>query len=184
MGFDDKELRFSKTIKCQTVAIASITQLFSTRSDFMSDLTIQIISAVEDDRAFFVHAHHTAYRWAIEEMFGWDELVQDNYASAAFDGGGIHVIWNKGKRIGVVGWELKMDCLWLKEFYILPTYQGQGIGSYVVEQTIKQSIDLGKDLALRTLRVNAQAKMLYERLGLSVTDKTDIHWIMGRSVLG
>jgi len=143
---------------------------------------IQFQSAEEEDRAFYIHVHHTAYRSAIEEMFGWDESVQNGFANSAFDGGGIHLIWFEEGRIGVVGWDLMVDCLWLKELYILPEFQRRGIGSYVVQEAIKRSIEVGKNLRLRTLRVNIGAKKLYERLGLLVIHETDIHWTMERSI--
>lgn len=144
---------------------------------------VKFVPTVEEDRSFFVYVHHTAYRDVIEKMFGWDVLLQNSYANASFDDGGIQLIWLKNERIGVVGRDILDDCLWLKELFILPNYQGQGIGSYVVSQAIKQSIELGKELRLRTLKVNLGAKRLYERHGLSVIKETDIHWVMTHSVL-
>ena len=71
----------------------------------MKNDQIKYIPVTGEDRAFFIHVHHTAYRDAIEKMFGWDEVLQDRYANHAFDEGGMNIIWHKGKRIGVFGWE-------------------------------------------------------------------------------
>ena len=39
-------------------------------------MKLKYILAAEEDRAFFIHVHHTAYRDVIEDMFGWDEKRQ------------------------------------------------------------------------------------------------------------
>jgi GNAT superfamily N-acetyltransferase len=139
---------------------------------------IKYTPTTEKDRAFFIHVHHTAYRDTIEEMFGWDEERQDQLANRPFDEGGIHIVWHDDERIGVVGWEYREDHLWLKELFLLPEYQGLGIGSQIIKNTIKQARSLAKDVRLRTLKANLRAKELYERHGFEVTEATDIHWNM------
>ena len=139
-------------------------------------MNLKYLPAIEQDRAFFIHVHHTAYRDTIEEMFGWDEERQDELANLPFDEGGINIVWNRDNRIGVVGWEEREDHLWLKELFLLPEYQGQGIGSQIVKDTITKSRSLAKDVRLRTLKANTRAKELYERHGFVVTEASDIHW--------
>lgn len=139
---------------------------------------IKYIPAIEKDRDFFIHVHHAAYRETIEEMFGWDEKRQDELANRPFDEGGIQIIWKDDKRIGVVGWEDRDEYFWLKELFILPEYQGNGIGSKIVEETIELATALKKDIRLRTLKANLGAKKLYERYGFKVTEANDIHWNM------
>lgn len=141
-------------------------------------MNLKYILATEGDRAFFIHVHHTAYRDTIEEMFGWDEKRQDELANRPFDEGGIHIIWNDDNRIGVVGWEERYDHLWLKELFLLPEYQGQGIGSQIIKDTITKARSVAKDIRLRTLKANMRAKELYERYGFELTEETDIHWNM------
>ena len=143
-------------------------------------MKLKYILTEEKDRAFFIHVHHTAYRDTIEEMFGWDEKRQDELANRPFDEGGIHIIWNGDVRIGVIGWEERDDHLWLKELFLLPEYQRQGIGSQIIKDTITKARLLAKDVRLRTLKANVRAKELYERHGFEVTEATDIHWNMIR----
>ncbi|MCI5060055.1 MAG: GNAT family N-acetyltransferase [Alphaproteobacteria bacterium] len=141
-------------------------------------MDLKYVLANESDRSFFVHVHHVAYRDTIEQMFGWDEALQDKQANKAFDEGGIHIVNYNDVPIGVVGWEDRPDFLWLKEVFILPEYQGQGLGSHIVQDTIDKARSLGKDLHLRTLKANLGAKKLYERHGFKVAEATDIHWNM------
>lgn len=139
-------------------------------------MNLAFVPAVEADRTFFVHVHHTAYRNAIESMFGWDQVLQDGFANDAFDKGGTHIIYLEGIRIGVVGWQQFPDYLWLKEIFLLPEYQRKGIGQKIVMLSKEKAKALNKPLRLRTLKTNPGAKRLYERCGLVVTEATDILW--------
>ena len=149
----------------------------------MKNDQIKYIPVTGEDRAFFIHVHHTAYRDAIEKMFGWDEVLQDRYANHAFDEGGMNIIWHKGKSIGVFGWEGRNYHIWLKELFLLPEHQGWGIGSQIINNTISRAESLEKDVRLRTLKANLRAKKLYERHGFEVTEANDLHWNMVRQYI-
>ncbi len=141
-------------------------------------MKLDYVPAISEDRAFFIHAHHTAYRDTIETMFGWNETEQDKFAGKAFDQGGINVIWCDDQCAGVVGWEQYPDHIWLKELYILPSEQCRGVGSAVIRH-IKSIAEVRKvAVKLQTLKANKHAKALYERSGFSVSDQSDIHWKM------
>ena len=141
-------------------------------------MTLKFIPTTEADRKFFIHVHHTAYRDTIEKMFGWDEALQDGFANKAFDEGGMNIIYHEDERIGVVGWEDFPDYLWLKEVFLLPEFQGQGIGKQIVTLSQERAKKAGKKLRLQTLKANLGAKRLYERCGFNVTEATDTHWKM------
>jgi ribosomal protein S18 acetylase RimI-like enzyme len=67
--------------------------------------------------------------------------------------------------------------LWLREVFLVPAEQGQGIGSKLVLQEIAGARRLGKPLRLRVLRQN-RARALYERLGFSVCGETETQYWM------
>ena len=141
-------------------------------------MSLDYIPATGTDRSFFIHAHHVAYRDTIEAMFGWNEAVQDDFAGKAFDQGGINIIWSDGQRAGVIGWEQHPDHVWLKELFVLPSKQGQGIGSAAIRHVKAIARESNFPVRLRTLKANQRAKALYERNGFTVSDKTDVHWKM------
>lgn len=141
-------------------------------------MDLKFVPVADADRAFFIHVHHTAYRPVIEKMFGWDEALQDDFANKAFDGSGMNIIWLDGQKVGVVGYESYEDFLWLKEVFLLPEYQGRGIGTWIVKDAIAKAKLKGKELRLQTLKENTGAKRLYERHGFSVTHSNDTHWEM------
>lgn len=141
-------------------------------------MNLRFVLAEEKERDFFIGVRIAAYRATIEQMFGWDDRLQNRLAGETFDQGGIHVVWRAGERVGVAGWERRSDCLWLKEVFVLPKYQRQGIGVAIVEHAKNVARPLGLDVRLRTLKANLGAKALYERNGFVVAEATDLHWHM------
>lgn len=139
-------------------------------------MNITLIAAQEEDRTFFRHAHHSAYRPVIEKMFGWDDSKQDVYADKDFDERHPHLAYEGGRKVGVVGWQTKPDRIWFGPIFILPEYQGKGIGMHVVKKFIKKAESERLPLRLQTLLVNEKAKAFYERLGFKTLDKSAVHW--------
>lgn len=145
---------------------------------FEKNMNLKLAPATEENRGFFIYVHHAAYRPVVEKMFGWDEETQDGHANRAFDGGNMNIVYLEDKKIGVVGLEEHSGFLWLKEVFLLPEYQGKGIGSHIVTAAIDKARKSGKEIRLQTLKANLDAKKLYERHGFNVTEATDIHWKM------
>ena len=85
---------------------------------------------------------------------------------------------NDAYAVGVIGWQVKSDQLWLGPIYILPEHQNKRIGTFLVKQFMIRATEKGLPLRLRTLRQNEGAKKLYERLGFKVLSTTDVHWHM------
>lgn len=146
-------------------------------------MSLQCIPCVESDRAFFIRAHHESFRFAIEKTFGeWNEAAQDQFASQHFNIEGNHVLWRGQERVGVVGWEDRENCLWLKNFYILPEFQGQGIGGQILKDCIKRAQSLRKEMELRTLKSNFKGKNFYEHHGFQIVEETDVYWKLAYKV--
>jgi len=141
-------------------------------------MKFDLIPASEAERMFFRKVHHVAYRSVIEAMFGWDEASQDKTADREFDERNPHLIVEADNAVGIIGWLSKEDHIWFGPLYVLPEFQGKGIGSSVVKHFIKQAEERNLPLRLRTLRKNEGAKRLYERHGFKVTSASDIHWHM------
>ena len=65
----------------------------------------------------------------------------------------------------------------LQDLYLLPRYQGHGIGSALVSALQKEAIGRCVPLRLQVLKVNS-AKRFYERLGFSVVEETEYFFHM------
>ena len=148
----------------------------SIRSSWFMEL--DFVAATEADLGFFIHTHHTAYRATVEKMFGWNEALQNKIATEKFQLGHIKILHFEGRRVGVVGWEEKEDHLWLKELFVLPTEQGRGIGTVVIQYIKSIATARNVQIRLRTLKENLRAKTLYEQNGFAVSITTDVHWNM------
>lgn len=128
-----------------------------------------------EDRCFFVTCHHNAYRATVEQVFEWNAKAQDALVSKKFDLPGSHLIEVNGERVGVIGVHVDGPDLWLRDFFVLPQYQNQGIGGQVLRLVQRQAAQAGTNLRLRTLRVNHRAKSFYERYGFAFLEHTDLH---------
>ncbi|MEO1536231.1 MAG: GNAT family N-acetyltransferase [Pseudomonadota bacterium] len=136
---------------------------------------IELIPAVEEDRAFFVACHHIAYRATVEEMFDWNEIEQDRLVAEKFDLGGTHLIRISAENVGVIGIPNATDHVCLRDFFILPAHQGGGIGRHVLARVQAMANEAGLELRLRTLRVNRRAKDFYQRYGFKLVAQDDLH---------
>ena len=141
-------------------------------------MDVQLVPATEADRAFCKKAHHIAYRDVISSMFAWDEKQQDAYADKDFDECALNIIQYEGHSVGVIGWKEESDQLWFGPIFLLPEYQGKGIGSFLIKQCIDKACALKLPLRLQTLRLNTEAKRLYKKLGFRVLSFCDVYWQM------
>ncbi|MCW3125487.1 MAG: uncharacterized protein JWO03_1145 [Bacteroidetes bacterium] len=141
-------------------------------------ISVTIVKATDRDREFFRKVHHESYRESIEAIFGWDEEIQYRFADADFDTRNIHIILWDERPCGVVGWRDNMEETELGPLYLLAQYQGQGIGTKIVQGFIEGASERKALLKLKPLRSNLRARRLYERLGFNVTSGTDQYWFM------
>ena len=66
----------------------------------------------------------------------------------------------------------------LTDIAVLPEFQKNGIGTYVVEQLKGEAARSNRPLVLRVDKANIAAKKFYEGLGLVVTGETQILYEM------
>jgi GNAT superfamily N-acetyltransferase len=97
----------------------------------------------------------------------------------AFDPMHTWIIKADSSFIGCIAFKPIVDGYLLEHFYIHPDYQGQGIGSQVLEYLLKQDHVIGKQVTLNVLQ-GSSAQRLYERFGFKVDneDLIDIYMSM------
>jgi ribosomal protein S18 acetylase RimI-like enzyme len=81
------------------------------------------------------------------------------------------VVLVNGKSAGVMTVRRFEDHLQLEQLYLLPEFQGLGVGTFLVRGLLAESKASGIPARLRVLRVNP-AKHFYEKLGFMVTLQT------------
>lgn len=121
----------------------------------------------------------------VEATWGkWDEEEQrakhrQNYEPAT------HRLVLVGADVaGLVAVEREPECLWLVKLYLRAAYRGQGLGSALLLQVLRESESLGKATRLRVLKVNTRAKALYLRHGFQVVGEEPERYFMVRRLSG
>ena len=137
--------------------------------------------ASQDDKPFVRGVNRQAYEELIVRLYGeWDERAQDSYFDQKWERADFEVVEVAGERIGAIWTTEDGDHLRLHEIFLLPDWQGRGIGSGLVKQELATARRLGKPLRLSVLRGN-RARALYERLGFAVTEETETKvWMEAR----
>jgi GNAT superfamily N-acetyltransferase len=91
------------------------------------------------------------------------------------------IIQCDGDEIGCIAVVDESEALMLEKLYILPGYQGRGIGTLLLGRLIARANAVGKSIRLRVLRVN-RARQLYERNGFEVEHSTNERHFMSYAV--
>jgi GNAT superfamily N-acetyltransferase len=91
--------------------------------------------------------------------------------------GRTQVIERDGIPVVVLRVERGADCIDLKQIFIRPAFQRQGIGAEVLHCLMREAKGAGVPLRLRVLRVNP-AQRLYKRLGFTVLTESPEHVYM------
>jgi len=137
--------------------------------------------ATNDDFDFLYAMHVATMRDYVDQTWGWNDEFQESVFRERYTPAQIRVITFDGRDIGMISLEERDDDVFLRAIEILPSHQNQGIGAGIIQQIINENAARRKPVLLNVLKVNP-AKRLYERLGFSVIEETDTHFIMRRSL--
>jgi ribosomal protein S18 acetylase RimI-like enzyme len=137
--------------------------------------------AASADYPFLYALHVATMKPYVMKMWGWDEQAQAERFRERFDLSRLHIVVVDGQQIGFLEVEERPSELCLANLRILPRFQGQGWGTRIVRDLLRQAKETGVPLTLQVLRVNDGARRLYERLGLYVIEETPTHYRMSTS---
>jgi ribosomal protein S18 acetylase RimI-like enzyme len=134
--------------------------------------------AVDSDKPYFQDLHEQCYRDVVTRQFGsWEPKTQRLNFDARWLVQQFSKIIIDGNVVGGIWLDEHDEFRQIREIQIHPTYQGQGIGTRVVQDVIYRSQQMDKKLMLKVLHEN-HALALYERLGFVVTDDTGVQYVM------
>ena len=117
----------------------------------------------------------------IQAAWGWDEDNQRRRQQEKFAVRPYQIIEADGKPIGTLIVQYTSDHIYLSGLYLLPEHQRCGYGSRVLEGLLAEGQAHHLPVRLRVLRVNPQAKRLYERMGFVTAGKEDKLAVMEKS---
>jgi GNAT superfamily N-acetyltransferase len=117
-------------------------------------------------------------RTYVEQAFGsWDAEMQRRRLDESFDPTTHSLIVVDRVWAGILAVEDRPAEIFVSKIFLLPKFQGQGIGSVLLGKLIERARAVEKPLRLRVLIVN-RARSLYERLGFAIKGSTSEYHYM------
>ena len=121
---------------------------------------------------------------SIAETWDWNEDEQRDFYHREFSLDNAYVIVFKEKNVGWFVNRRTSEGQELHQVYILPEYQGRGIGTHLISEVIAEAEREALPVSLQVLKSNHRAKQLYDRLGFKVYGETEPHFLMRKEVQG
>ncbi|MGD8171900.1 GNAT family N-acetyltransferase [Vibrio sp. TRT 21S02] len=131
------------------------------------------------DYSFLFELKKAAEFPVIEQVFGWNEQDQRVIHAREWQEDRPTIIEVEGKAVGSYLWKISEEQCYLGRFFILPEYQGRGLGSDVLSQLLTEADRLGVPTTLCYLQGNRVAK-LYQQFGFSKNSEDDAFVYMKR----
>ena len=134
--------------------------------------------AQANDNEFVFTVKKAAFREYVEQVWGWDDDYQRELHNRRFDSQDVCIIQFSGTDIGFLATSSTPDMLKVNQIYILPEYQGKGIGSACMTRIVDDASLEMKSVALQVLKVNTRGITFYQRLGFSIVGESRTHFQM------
>jgi len=115
----------------------------------------------------------------VTAVWGWDEAFQRSHFTANFDPTDSHIVVACGRDIGQLSVELRPAEIHLNGIYLLPAYQGQGLGGRIIGDVLTRAHANDRPVQLQVI-IGNPAHRLYERLGFRIIQKTGTHLLTRR----
>ena len=140
--------------------------------------TPKLRKATRDDKAFTYEVKRAAMREYVEQVWGWDEDQQRQLHDRRFREQDFQIINLDGEDVGIMSVAARPDCLFVNQLYVLPEYQGQGVGRKCMLIVMERATGLGLPVRLQVMKVNPRAVAFYQRLRFTITGETATHVLM------
>ena len=143
-------------------------------------MTIILRPACSDDYDFALKLYVEAIRPLASAWIEWVDADQEAQFTNLWRPDDTKIITLKGEDIGWVEFRWTGDELFLKQLYITPKYQRQGVGSQII-RLLNEQARTAKSMALFVLK-NNPAYRFYERHGFEVVRETHTTLVMRRAM--
>ena len=144
----------------------------------MEELSIRKAQATDSDFVFAVKT--AAFRGYVEQIWGWDDSYQRDLHNSRFASQDVRIIQFCETDVGFLSRSNTSDSVKVDQIYILPEYQGKGIGAACMKHIIDEANLEQKTVTLQVLKINTRATAFYQRLGFTIVDENATHFQMKR----
>ena len=142
---------------------------------------LNLRKATADDSEFAYQTKKSAFRGYLEKTSGWGEEEQRQLHKRRFAEHDFRIIQLSGVDVGIMAMSRQPDCIKLHQLFLLPEYQGKGIGGACMKLVIKEAADVQLPIRLQVLKMNPRALAFYQRFGFKRTGENDDHFLMERT---
>ena len=141
---------------------------------------LSIRKARASDSEFIFTVKKAAYRY-VEQVWGWDDNYQRERHNKEFTSHDFHIIQFHETDVGFFITSSTPDMLKVDQIYILPQYQGRGIGSACLTRIVDDANLEQRSVVLQVLKVNTRGIALYKRLGFTIVGEDSIYLQMEKN---
>ena len=139
---------------------------------------LNIRKAYASDSEFVFTVKKAAFREYVEQVWGWDDSYQRELHDRRFTSQDLRIIQFCGTDVGFLATSRTRDTLKVNQLYILPEYQGKGIGSACMARILDDASLRQKPVVLQVLKVNTRGIAFYQKLGFIIVGETTTHFQM------
>lgn len=133
-----------------------------------------LAGATEADSDFVFELKKIVLKEYVENTWQrWDEDFQQRFHKENYNAANTRIIKLNDKPVGTVDVNEGGRNIFISGLYILPDFQGRGIGSSILKGLMVRAQSEKKRLELEVLRVNTNAQRLYKRLGFVMVEKDE-----------
>jgi putative hydrolase of the HAD superfamily len=140
---------------------------------------LQLISPTEADREFCYQIKKATMGGYIKQIWGWDETVQRQLFDEDWQQKKPQIILYNNRPIGTIFLSWYGKYLEIERFYLLPEYQKQGIGSYLLKDILDKADETKITAKLGVLKINP-AQKLYQRFSFVAVGENELAFFMER----
>ena len=144
---------------------------------------INLRPARADDYTFALNLYLETIKPYASEWFSWVPEEQEAQFADLWRPADTRVIVLDGNDVGWVEIRQTGDEIFLKQLYVAPIYQRQGICTHVVLLLLSDCTGIVRSMALFVLK-NSPAVQFYERLGFSIVRETPNKFVMRQRIEG
>ena len=142
---------------------------------------LHIRKACTSDNEFVFTVKKAAFQEYVEQVWGWDESYQRELHERRFTTQDLRIIQFCGIDVGFLATSRTRATLKVNQLYILPEYQGRGIGTACMARVLDDASLRQKPVVLQVLKVNARGVVFYQRLGFTIVGETTTHVLMKKA---
>lgn len=139
---------------------------------------LSLRKAHANDKEFVFAVKKAAFREYVEQVWGWDDNYQQELHNRRFTAQDVCIIQLHEVDIGFLAVSHTSDTLKVNQLFILPEYQGKGIGSACMNRIIDDANLEQKSVVLQVLKVNTRGITFYQRLGFTIVGESTTHFQM------